>query len=429
MKSIDTSGSETRSRFGGVFALGIQLALLAGAAAWGVWQARADYRVRALPPLRTEPYAVPPLYDDPAVVSDEDLRRVLPRLGLRGKGAQTVIGHVEHGLRAWGPGVRFADPSFLSGQDMLRLVTDNWRFLGTYGPKQRSLLYAGSDGETTGTTGREEEQGVRVRVLEGIASSPHVDHLLASLAEAGTSLDYSIVAPGQRTTLRAILEQSLRTFDLNQAEYEWSALTYALYLPPARSWQTSEGREMTFDRLAGRIMREELPRGVCSGNHRLHALVILLRIDDRMAKEGAPRILSPAIRRRVISYLREATAMLVRHQHPDGFWNGDWPTATPALAEPSGRTGDRLSDRIIVTGHVLEWWSLAPPEILPPRAVRAAAGHWLVRTIDGMSADQIQTNFSFLSHAGRALAQWRGRLPAEVLARARAEGARSKEAK
>ncbi len=424
MNRIASSGPETRAaRFGGGVVLGLQLALLAGAVAWGVGQARADLRSRALPPLRTEPYAVPPLYDDPAVVSDEDLRRVLPRLGLRGKGAQTVIGHVEHGLRAWGSGVRFADPGFLSGQDMLRLLTDNWRFLGTYGTAERSLLYAGNDGVSTGTTGRAREQGVRVRVLEGISSSPHVDHLLASLAEAGTTLDYSIVAPGQRTTLRAILEQSLRTFDLNQAEYEWSALAYALYLPPTRSWRTSEGREMTFDRLAGRIMREELPRGVCSGNHRLHTLVIFLRIDDRMAQEGAARILSPATRRDVISYLREATAMLVRHQHPDGFWNGDWLTAAPASSEPSGRTGDRLSDRLIVTGHALEWWSLAPPEVLPPRAIRAAAGRWLVRTIDGLSADQIQVNFSFLSHVGRALAQWRGLSPAEVLARGAVNGA------
>jgi hypothetical protein len=422
MNGIATSGPLARAaRFGGL-TLGLQLALLAGAVSWGVWQARADLGTRALPTLRTQPYVVPPLYDDPSVVSDQDLLRVLPRLGLRDKGAKTVIGHVEHGLRAWGPGVRFADPSFLSGADMLRLLTDNWRFLGTYGPGERSLLYAGSNGETTGSTARDGEQGVRVRVLEGIASSPHVDHLLATLAEVGTTLDTSIVAPGQRTTLRAVLEQSLRTFDLNQAEYEWSSLAYALYLPPTRSWRTSEGREMTFDRLAERIMREELPRGVCAGNHRLHTLVIFLRVDDRMAQANEPRILSPATRRQVISYLRAATAMLVRHQHPDGFWNGDWPTAAPASSEPSGRTGDRLSDRLIVTGHALEWWSLSPPEILPPRAVRVAAAHWLVRTIDGMSADQIQTNFSFLSHAGRALAQWRASTPAEILAHGAAKG-------
>lgn len=395
------------------FAFALQTALLLGAIGWCAWVARADVRARTLPPLRTLPYSVPPLYDEPAVVSDADLYRVLPRLALKDAGKSTVIGNVEHALREWGPDAVLPAP-YVSGKDLRRLLTDNWRFLGTYGPHQPSLLVDGDPAETEVSGGA--ERGVKVRSLEGVVSSPHVDHTLASLAEAGTSLDYPLVTPGRRTTLRAVLEQSLRSFNLNQAEYEWSALSYALYLPPTRSWRTSEGQEMTFDRLARRIEREELPRGVCSGNHRLHTLVVFLRIDDLMAAEGMPRILSPATRQGIVGYLRGATAKLVAHQHPDGFWNGEWPTKTPVSSAPSDREGDRASDRLIVTGHVLEWWSVAPAEILPPRAVRVKAAQWLVRTIDGMSSAEIQTDFSFLSHAGRALAQWRGRTPAEVLA-------------
>ena len=397
----------------------VQTALLLGGVAWCAWTARADARLSDLPPLRTRPYDVPPLYDDPAVVSNDDLRRVLPRLALRDAGKNTVIGNVEHALREWGPDAALPAP-YVSGKDLRRLLTDNWRFLGIYGPGQPSLLVDGAPGEERPAAGA--APGVRVRSLEGAISSPHVDHTLASLAEAGTPLDYPLVTPGRRTTLRAMLERSLRSFNLNQAEYEWSALSYALYLPPARSWRTSEGQEMTFDRLAQRIEREELPRGVCSGNHRLHALVVFLRIDDRMAEEGAPRILSPETRKGIVAYLRGVTARLVAHQHADGFWNGEWPTTTPASSAPSEVEGDGRSDRLIVTGHVLEWWSIAPREILPPRAVRVKAGRWLVRTIDAMSADEIQTDFSFLSHAGRALAQWRGLSPAEFLSRAGKQG-------
>ncbi len=410
----ETARPARAARFGGPLTLGLEVALLLGALAWGAWQARAEVRARALPPLRTEPYAVAPLYDDPAVVSGAELARTIPRLALRDAGKLTVIGNVEHALREWGPDARLPEP-YLSGSDLRRLLTDNWRFLGTYGPGRPSLLYDAPLEDGASLWGGHGGRGVRVRALEGVATSPHIDHTLASLAEAGTSLDFPLVTPGRRTTLRAVLEQSLRTFNLNQAEYEWSALAYALYLPPVRSWTTSEGQEMTFDRLAGRIVREELPRGVCSGNHRLHALVVFLRIDDRMAADGMPRILSPAVRRGIVAYLRRVTASLVAHQHPEGFWNGDWPTATPSSREATDREGDHRSDRLIVTGHVLEWWSLAPREVLPPRRVIAAAGHWLVRTIDGMSADEIQTDFSFLSHAGRALAQWRRRSPVEVL--------------
>ena len=57
---------------------------------------------------------------------------------------------------------------------------------------------------------------------------------------------------------------------------------------------------------------------------------------------------------------------------------------------------------------------MAPEELLPPPEVTRAAGQWLVATVDALSDDEIQRYGSFLSHVGRALALWRGRLPAEV---------------
>lgn len=379
----------------------LQLALAAGVIAWGGFRLRAMNAERSLPPPLPRPLEVRPLYDDPDVASDEQVRRVLRRLGLRSKRRETSIGQVEHALRLWGPAAKFADPKVLSGRKMRLLLTSSRYFQSTYVGRQAPLLI------NVGP-------GVRVRALEGPASSPHADHTLASLAEIGTPLDFPVITPNGETTFRAIVEQSLRDFSLNQAEPEWSSLAYALFLPPTHRWVTSEGQEMTFDRLARRLMREEPSEGVCSGNHRLHALVVFLRIDDRMAAEGKARILSPGSRRRIVDYLRGITATFVRHQHADGFWNGNWPTATPAGSEPTDADDDRLSDRLIVTGHVLEWWSLAPEEIQPPRPVAVAAGQWLVRTVDRLSDAEVETNFTFLSHVGRALAQWRGVLPSEV---------------
>jgi hypothetical protein len=232
---------------------------------------------------------------------------------------------------------------------------------------------------------------------------------MACLAEVGTPLDFPVVTPGKQTTYRALVEQSLRDFSLNQIEYEWSALTYALFLPPCTHWRTSEGQEVSFDTLAERIMREDLPKGVCFANHRLHALVMFLRIDEQTP------ILSPAERGQVIEYLKRVTAMLVAHQHPDGFFNGDWPHSAPTDSKPSDRDGDNQVDRILETGHALEWWSLAPAEIHPPRSVLASAGQWLVRAIDDLTPEQVREQFTFLSHACRALALWRGKSPADAL--------------
>lgn len=387
--------------------LAVQVVLILAAVAWGAQRSRELAAEEALPPLRDTPLKVGPLYDDPAVVSDAQLRRVLSRLGLRFEGDRTVIGQVDHSLRLWGPNVTFSDPEMMSGKDMLWLLTNQNRFEGVYGRSHAPLLI-------------DEGTGVRVRALEGPASASHVDHTLASLAELGMSLDLPIVirradtGEPERTTLRAVLEQSLLDFSVNQPEYEWSVLTYALFLPPTRRWTTSEGQEITFDLLADRIMRERQPNGVCSGNHRVYTLAVLLRIDDQMIERGQPPILSLEARQRVERYLRRMTDLLVRHQHEDGFWNSDWPTAAPATREPTDRVGDRLSERIIVTGHVLEWWALAPKELLPPRQVVIDAAQWIVRTVDSLTADQIQEYNSYLSHAGRALALWRGELPSEV---------------
>lgn len=375
----------------------LQLVLLGAAVGAAAYRVRIVDAPLALPALRSAPLGVGPTYDYDVVVSDEQLRRVLLRLRPVFEGDKTRINHVDHALRFWTAAAEFDDPRFMSGEDMRRLLTDHRRFAEVYGPERKPLLI-------------DEPAGVDVREREGPASASHVDHTLAGLAEVGTPLDFPLTTPTRQTTYRAMLEQSLREFSLNQDEYEWSALTYVLYLPPVRSWITTEGQAVSFDRIAERIMREDLPQGVCLAHHRMHALVMFLRVDDETP------ILSPEVRQRIVAYLQGVTQALVRNQHPDGFWNIDWPFSPAKTSEPTDAEGDRLSDRIIATGHPLEWWALAPEEIHPPRHVLAAAGQWLVRTVDGLSDEQIGEHFTFLSHAGRALALWRGKTPPEVLA-------------
>jgi hypothetical protein len=208
--------------------------------------------------------------------------------------------------------------------------------------------------------------------------------------------------------LRAVVEQTLYDFAVNQEEYEWSAKICALCLPPTTDWIATDGQRITFDRLADRIMREPLPRGVCWANHRLYGLVAFLRVDEQTP------ILSPPTRERIGRFLRRATDLLVAHQHADGFWNDKWSSAKPATAEPTERDGDQLGDRILSTGHALEWWAMAPQEYHPPRRVLVSAGQWLARTIDTMSEAEIQRNYTFLSHAVRSLAIWRGQEPWEA---------------
>ncbi len=395
---IETHGAR---RLGTAAFLAVQVVVVLAAVLLVSHRTRGQDRERVLPALQAEPREVLPEYDDEGLVTDQQLRRVLGRLGLREKGPLTNIGEVDHSLRFWGLGKRFDDPGIMSGEQMRQLLVDHSRFIEVFGLEQPPLLI--DDGEA-----------IRFRTQEGLATSSHFDHTLASLAEVGTPLHYPITTPLRQATLRSVLEQAFRDFSLNQAEYEWSALVFALYMQPIQSWVTSEGQRVSFDRLADRIMREELARGVCSGNHRLYSLTSFLRIDRQLQAGSEPPLLSAEVRERVIDYLRDVTSRFVRHQHVDGFWNGDWPTTAPASREPEDRPEDRVNTRFIVTGHALEWWALAPPELHPPRPVMIAAAQWLVRAIDALSEEEIAEYYSFLSHVGRALALWRGQLPDQV---------------
>lgn len=377
--------------------LACQLAILVGLLAIGTQRFATLRRAKHdLPRLRATPVRVRPEYDQPLVVSDRQLSRVLRKLTLPNRGAETNINHVDHALRFWGVEAVFDDPQLMSGESMRRLLVDHQRFAEVFGADQPALLLP-------------EGTGVRVRTQEGRSTSSHVDHTLASLAEVGTPLAFPINTPLGQTSFGQVLRQSIRDFSMNQIEYEWSAVAYALFFSSGSSWTTSEGQKMDFDRLAKRIMREEMPRGVCYGNHRLFTLVTFLRVDQL---DAANPMLSHAVRRQIGEYLHGMTGKLVRHQHPDGYWTTDWPNA--ADEDPLEDEGDDVSRRILVTGHALEWWALAPAELHPPRHVLVSAGQWLVRAIDDLTDDQTKEYYTFLTHAGRALALWRGRYPADV---------------
>lgn len=366
-------------------------ALGATAARWRDWDRRAE-----LPPMRDVPLTVLPLYDDARVVTDEQLRTVLYKLRPRLRHERVNINHVDHALRFWGLEATFRDPQCLSGQEMRQLLLDSTKFSEVWGEQSPPLLLV-------------TDRGVGVRTQQGRAAASHYDHTLAGLAEVGTPLDFPVQTPQGPRTVRDMLVYALREFSLNQIEYEWSALIFTLYLPPVQSWQSTEGQQITFDRLADRIMRQRLNQGVCMGNHRLHALVMMLRIDAEYP------ILTDAGRQRILAHLTDATRRFIASQHPDGYWIRSWPDGQPPVERVEGDSENTLQNRILATGHVLEWWSLAPQEVHPPREVVIRAGQWLARTVSELDDKTIDEQYTFLSHAGRALALWRGHFPAHFL--------------
>ncbi|QDT27275.1 hypothetical protein Enr10x_25910 [Gimesia panareensis] len=368
--------------------------LIVGAAiGWAAVRYQEWEQARQLPTLRLNPLTVAPEYDRPEIVSDQDLSDVLSRLRPQFRGKQPRINHVDHALRFWGLEAEFDDPKSLSGIEMRDILLDHRRFGQVWGAKTKPLLVRN-------------ENGLRARVQEGLETSSHEDHTLATLAEVGTPADYPIVLAQGETTLAEMIQESLKSFSLNQVEYEWSALVFALFLDSPESWTTSEGQRIDFDAISERIMRQQPTKGVCYGNHRLHALVMILRVDEQtpiLSKEG---------RQKVIDYLKGITDRLVKSQSAEGYWDKNWDGTELDLSTEQKFTP--RARRALATGHAMEWWALAPPEVLPPDETLIKAGHWLVQTIQKMPESEIKSSFTFLSHAGRALALWRGKFPAQV---------------
>ena len=381
-----------------IFAVVQLLVVSVCGAAWWIRPAAEDHSRRE-PVLLNQPATVGPKYNVVEVVSDKQLAHVLGKLRPRFKNAKPKINHVDHALRCWGAEVEFADSRFISGAEMRRLLTDHEAFKSAWGEQTRPLLLS-------------KAQGVAVRTQQGDATASHVDHTLATLAECGTPLDLPIRLAGRSATLRDVMQQALASFEINQHEYEWTVLALALYVQDGQPWFTAEGDRLDFDRLVHRVTRQRYGQGVCYGNHRLYSLTILLRLDDEK------KLLSPAARQDVVAHLAEATKRLAANQHADGYWDRNWFDLKVEAKDEDLVLGGPLARRILATGHALEWWAMVPEglqtQLQPTRDVVVKASQWLVREIEQMDEKTVDANYTFLSHAGRALALWRGTVPAMV---------------
>ena len=375
-----------------------QLIIISSIVTAATFRWRERQSLRALPPIRERAIRLEPLYDHPWMASDEQVEATLRKLFPRLRGAEPRMNHVDHAYRIWGSSAVFDDPEALSGQEMLEILLDDRRFSQLW-PRSPGFLEQNKEGRWT------------IRTKEGVATSSHTDHTLASLSETGISRDHPVITSAGQTTFAELVETSLSEFSLDQMEYEWSILAYTLFLPPTTTWVTSEGQQVTFDLLAERVMREMVPNGVCFGHHRMSALIAMLRVDAEVTP-----ILSPSTRDKIIRVLTVVSRQLVRTQHAYGYWDGGWIGTKRQVDEgEEAIAGGELRDRIIATGHILEWLAFAPEEVHPPREVLVRASQWMIRAIEQLEVDEIKEQYAFATHGANAVALWRKTTPVEFM--------------
>ena len=342
-----------------------------------------------------QPFQIEPLYDDPSVVSDEELRDVLAKVRPLFDRTTLQPNYVEHALRAWGSTIEFNDPAVMDGPEMVAFLTDYGAHLASWDrvPDARPLIV-------------EQPGGIGINWGREPGVSVHHDHWLASLTEAGLPLDTPIFGPNRRgDTLNDALQEAIRDYDPNERETEWSVMAFGFWLPPDHTaWTNGEGRRVDFNLLAETLMRGDMRFGVCGGTHRVYSLMVLLRIDDQT------RILDPAMREAVYEHLRVVRDRITLNQNEDGSWGTNWPSETRLprpLEEP-------LSRQVIATGHHLEWLAIAYPDLQPNRDAVRRAADWLVKTVREVPQDEVMSQYTFYSHVGNALALWRKTRPADA---------------
>jgi hypothetical protein len=345
-------------------------------------------------PAKAEPHKLTPRCLEPRVATDEQLAAVLDRVKPPAAKEQMTNNFV-HALRLWGTEADFHDENIPSGETLRQYFLDDSVFRKFAGDQTPPLFYFGRDGLDV----RSYDDQPHFRD----SSSYHADDLLATFAETGTPLNTPIKLrpqPGHpsEATVGDLLNDSLRRFHLDRFEYEWTAIVYARYVFPLRQWKNKYGGRIDTNALVKELIDKPLDVGPCNGLHRLEALVLLHRADDEI------HALQPRTKRAMLRHMKRCTDLLVAAQHPDGYWTRSWPKGAGSLEEKNAS----LHDKLLVTGHQLEWLAYAPEEVQPPRETIVRAGQWLVRTLTEMDQKDLLNSYGPYTHAARALCLWRG---------------------
>lgn len=344
---------------------------------------------------RNEPLVITSRFDDPRVVTDEQLAAVLDRV--KPPAGPVVTNNVVHALRLWGADADFGDSKIPTGQQLRDYFLDDAAFRHMAGDKAPPLFYRGVNGI--------EVRSFDDRITDRATSSHHADDLLATLAESGIPLDATMHLRDGEAKVSDLLETALSRFHLDQLEYEWTAIAYARYVFPQREWRNKFGQRIDVDQLVDEIVSHPPDLGPCNGLHRLEALAVLNRADEQV----------PALSRRtklkVLIYMKRASMLLAEAQTTDGYWTRQWPQGQAAANPDKKMKAPTLHDKLLVTGHHLEWLALAPDEVQPPRESIVRAGQWLARTLVEMDQKELLEAYGPYSHAARALCLWRSKDP------------------
>jgi len=239
------------------------------------------------------------------------------------------------------------------------------------------------------------------RISPARSVAPHHEKVFQVAGELGLRSDWRVVVDGEDYSLGDGIVDALSRINIEQ-ELEFSTVALAHYLPPMRSWRNRQGEVISFDQLVEKLLAQK--SGACYNTHRLYALVILLRANQKYA------ILEGEIAKQIEAELKRASLVLTRQQMLSGLWEGS--LFDDRLKEPASLAHGEF---LRATGHHLEWIAFAPKELRPTDAVIQKAATGLVELIERSRQEVLDMQYGPLTHAVRALLLLSGRGSVEAV--------------
>lgn len=337
--------------------------------------------------LRASPISIRPHPQRCLNIPEEDFRNIRDQVQPFDEGVSTSL--YLHALRVFGLDSKYNRGKLASSRDTLRLFAE----------EEFSKKILGMP--------------LLVRTRYGVRSTPeplggakesHRDYCLAVLSEQGLPASFSMIAGGRSFTFKDFLADSIANFHLTQEEIEWTALAYAMWLPPERKWVNKFGEAFTFDQLATELIQRPFDEAVCAGSHLVHAMIVLSRVDHEECC-----ILSPDVRGKLLNRLAAVVREAEATQAVDGSWGGDWyeRLLSDRTPEPESRDQSKnnrlLKNRLLATSHIAEWLMLLPEELRVSDDRLRRAGRWLHAQLKDVDPQFVRDNFCPCTHGAIVL--------------------------
>jgi hypothetical protein len=217
----------------------------------------------------------------------------------------------------------------------------------------------------------------------------HRDQCLSVFAVLGLPLTTPVVLKEKRFTVADLLRESVANFSLDQHEIEWTAVSYASYIPPSKSWTNRFGEKTSFSELLSFLIAQDIEGRSCAGTHLLQAIMQIQAADREHG------ILEPPARIKARHFMEDTLRRIYGSQQLDGSWTSQWHRSGTPVADDTS-----FQYRLIVVGHMLE--------ILPSLrdfklATRVKATEWMLDALKSFPDNKQVFGICPLTHALRGV--------------------------